>query len=159
MNKAHAVEIIEVPHTLQDKVSQTNPDEQKFSAANDVIANLSKEFALRLPSELANIEALIAALKTSPGDDDIRRKLFTAVHDLKGQAGTFNYMMITVVGNDLCRFIEHAKAFTPRHFKVMNYHLEAIKLIVSRHMTGDEPEGARKMVDTLHAMSQKVLQE
>ncbi|MCW8914339.1 MAG: Hpt domain-containing protein [Magnetovibrio sp.] len=158
MNKAHPVEIINVPNTLQNKVSRAHTEEQKFTAANEVIASYSKQFALRLPGELSNIEDLHASLSASPTDEDLQKKLFTAVHDLKGQAGTFDYMMITVVGNDLCRFIEHAQSITPPHLKVMLYHIEAMKIIAQKRMTGDEPEGAQRMIDTLHSMTQKVLQ-
>ena len=152
------VEFIQAPNTLKDKVSRRDDNEPDFSAAHDIIAGLSVEFELRLPGELAAIGAELEKLKQAPQDADQAKELFRRVHDLKGQAGTFNYMLITVVGNDWCRFIEHAKTITPRHLKVMDFFLDALNRVYKNKMKGDDPEGGQHIINTLHAMVQKVLQ-
>lgn len=133
--------------------------EVDFSAANSAIDDLAEEFVQRLPDEFKRIDAAYAALQAAPGDKAQRTLLFRLVHDLKGQAGTFDYQLITVIGNDLCRFIERPIEMTPQCLKVAGFYIEAMKVVAKKRMTGDGDEHGLRMINTLHSMTQKVLQE
>ncbi|MBF0248251.1 MAG: Hpt domain-containing protein [Alphaproteobacteria bacterium] len=162
MNKSPKVEIIQPPNLLRDKVTKLDGGDGvdvDLSAVHAVIDNLSVEFAERLPGELTRIELALADLTEDPGSIDKRKHLFLLVHDLKGQAGTFGYMLITVIGNDLCRFIERPVALRFRCLKVMSFFVDAMKRVCDEKMTGDDPARGQKIIDALHAMTQKVLQE
>jgi len=159
MNTNQKVEFVQVPNTFVNTDLEDMPDDAMFSMADDVIARLAVEFIERLPDDLLKVEEAVAALEAAPNDKDCYTALFRLVHDLKGMAGTFDYMLITVIGNDLCRFIERPVPITPRRLKVVRFHLEAMKLVEQKRMTGaDNPQGMR-IVDTLHSMAQKVLLE
>lgn len=152
-------EIIEPPTSLRDKVTPNEETKPDFSSADDAIANLGVEFVKRLPEELAAIEAAFQALEDDPKDNQRNKKLFGIVHDLKGQAGTFDYTLITVIGNDLCRFLERPIEMSAPRLKVIGFHVEAMKMVAKKNITGDGGDHGRKMVDTLHSMVQQVLQE
>ena len=159
MTKPQDVTFIKPPTTLRDKAVSDGGHQPNLDIVADVIQNLAREFVMRLPQDIFAIEQDLDALKKDPDNTALRTVLFRRVHDLKGQAGTYDYGMITVIGNELCRFIEHAETMTPRHFKLMHYHIEAMKMVVIKRMTGDSPEGGGRMIDTLHAMAHKLLRD
>lgn len=148
-----------VPNPLLAKVKAGPESGFDFAAADNVILELAKEFAARLPAELEKIEAAFKAVQASPEDEELRNALFRLVHDLKGQAGTFDYNLITVVGNDLCRFLERRVQMTSRRLKVVGFFIEGMGLVAKRDIKGDGGEFGMKLINTLHGMTQKVLQE
>ena len=153
------VEIIQPEGTLQERVATVGDGEMDFSAADGVIENLAGDFVKRLPEELSRILSALTALIDEPEEESHKTALFRLVHDLKGQAGTFDYNLISVIGNDLCRFIESPIPMTHRRLKVAGYYVEAMKVVAEKEITGDGDEFGMKMVDTLHSMTQKVLSE
>lgn len=158
-SKTHTAKIVQAPNAFADDDLYDLPDGLTFEGADDAIANLATEFIERLPDELLKIDEALTDLEAAPDDKDCFTKLFSLVHDLKGMAGTFDYMLITVIGNDLCHFLERPEPLTVRRFKVVRFHVEAMKLVVQKSMSGaDNPQGQR-LVDTLHSMTQKVLEE
>lgn len=152
-------EVIQPPNTLKDRVSSGPLSNVDFSAVDAVIDNLSEDFINRLPEDLERIENALKALEQNPEDSARISILFRHVHDLKGQAGTFDYDLISVIGNDLCRFVERPLEWTPRRLQVVRYHVEAMKHVAKHQITGHGGEHGRNMVDTLHSMSLKILQE
>ncbi len=152
-------EIVQPASTLQDRVGTVGDGEMDFSAADAVIDNLAEEFVNRLPEELQRILSALTELIDEPGEETHKTALFRLVHDLKGQAGTFDYNLISIIGNDLCRFIERPIPMTPRRLKVAGYYVEAMKVVAEKQITGDGGEFGMRMVDTLHSMTQKVLSE
>ncbi|MEG3617153.1 hypothetical protein V5T82_01675 [Magnetovibrio sp. PR-2] len=161
MGKSEGVQFITPPNKLQDKVLKIDEEitEPDFDALDDIVQQLGQEFVRRLPEELKAIGQELESLKAEPTNSARRAVLFRRVHDLKGQAGTYDYWLITVVGNDLCRFIEHAETIAPVHLQVMEYHVQAMTRVMRDKMTGKAPAGAQKMVDTLHDMVGKVLKQ
>lgn len=159
MNANKHIEYVQVPNTFLEMCTRNTSDEQMFSAADDIIKKLAVEFVHRLPRELLEIDEALAVLEAAPDDKVPFNAFFRLVHDLKGMAGTFDYMLLTVIGNDLCRFIEHVDHLTPRHMKVVRFHVEALSIVAQNRMVGDGDARGKGIVDTLHSMTQKVLQE
>ncbi len=154
-----ATRISEQQSSLKDRANISEAREINFSAAQSAIDDLGKKFVNRLPEELQRIEAALSALEDKPDDQSRRTVLFRLVHDLKGEAGTFDYRLITIIGNDLCRFLEMQVAWTPRLMKVVRFYVEAINRVAEDRITGDGDEFGLQMIETLQRMTQKVLLE
>jgi chemotaxis protein histidine kinase CheA len=157
-NKGTSAEFFQPSKSLKEKVDSNGSVEGSFAAANKAVEDLAIVFIERLPEDLNDIADALNALECNGNDAALKRKLFKLVHDLKGQAGTFDYMLVTVIGNDLCRFIEHSEEITPIQIKVMRFHLDAMQRVVDLKMTGDDNEQGQRMITTLQGMTQKVLQ-
>lgn len=153
------VEIITPPNALRDKVIPRSDKRVDFDAANKAIAELGAEFVARLPNELSAIREEFDAVRLSPDDPRARDRLFRRVHDLKGQAGTFGYRLITVIGNDLCRFLEQPVSLTDRRIKVVGFHIEAMERVARERITGTGGDQGMKMINTLQGLTYKVLNE
>lgn len=159
MNANKHLEYIEMPNTFLEMCSKNTSDEDMFSAADAVIKKLAVEFVERLPGELLKIDQAMADLEAAPGDKAQFNTFFCLVHDLKGMAGTFDYVLLTAIGNDLCRFIEHARPLTLRHMKVVRLYVAALNKVAQKRISGDGGVRGARIMDTLHSMTQKVLQE
>lgn len=120
---------------------------------------MPEDFVRKLPAELQSILSALTALMEEPEEESHKTVLFQLVHDLKGLAGSVDCNLINIIGNDLCRFIEHPAPMTHRRLKVAGYYIEAMKTVAEKRITGDDDEMGIRMVDTLHRMTQKVLSE
>jgi len=158
MNRNAKAELIDVPNTLLEKVTRRDDDPIDLPDLDKVMAELGSQFVARLPAELRDIEDAFAAMRDARGDEEGKKKLFRLVHDLKGQAGSFDYHLITVIGNDLCRFLEHAPEMTPPRLMVVGFFIDAMKRVADKKITGDGGAFGVTMIDALHRMTQKVLQ-
>ncbi len=147
------------PPLLKGRTSIRRIGKMNFSEADKAIDKLAREFVKRLPEDFQRIEAAFAALEAKPEDTARRTVLFRLVHDLKGQAGTFDFSLITIIGNDMCRFLEKPVALNPSALMVLRFHIDAMKWVAEKRITGDGDEHGQRMIDTLHGMTRRVLEE
>lgn len=152
-------EFIMAPNVLRDKVTVRTEKAIDFGAVNNTIAELAIEFSARLPNDLSAIREEYDAVCAIPDDQNARDRLFRRVHDLKGQAGTFDYKLITVIGNDLCRFLEQPVEMNERRRKVVGFHIDAMERVSRQKMIGTGGDRGMTMINTLKGLTHKVLNE
>lgn len=157
MSSKSKAEFIQPPNFLKDRVSILNPVEDLTLDDAAILTDLAKEFVARLPEDIKRLEEALAKLKTNPEDDFRITVLFRLSHDLKGLAGTFDYPLITVIGNDLCRFLEKPMDMTPARLQVIGFYIDAIKMVQRSRITGDGGQRGIRIINALHAMTQRVL--
>lgn len=136
------VEVIHPPTTLRDKVtiSADGVNPELLEKAEQVIANLAPSYLDWVEEDLRRAQALLEQIEKCTGDDakPLLTDLFTIVHDIKGQGGSFNYALMTAVGKYLCRFIEAIQNTPqPSHWPVLRVHVDTLRLIIGDRMEGD----------------------
>ena len=112
------------------------------------------------PTVLARAEAKLAELQLSYGDwiEADLDKLTTALdrlkdrsesaakhlaviegtaHEIKGQAGTFNYPLITLIAESLSDMLRDTDKVEDRHIELVEAHINAIGVIVRGRIQGD----------------------
>lgn len=159
MNENRHLDHAQLPNNFLLSYSKDTANEEMFSTADEILNKLAVDFVEGLPGELLKIDEAMADLEAALGDKARFNTFFCLIHDLKGMAGSFDYVMMTVIGNDLCRFIEHTRPLTLRHMKVIRFHVEALNMVAKKGITGDGGETATRTLNTLHSMTQKALQE
>lgn len=111
------------------------------------------------PVALARAEAALAALSDNYlawADADLARlraaldpfrpdMLFTIAHDMKGQAGTFGFPLVTELANSLCRLLEGDRDDVARATLLVELLGEA----VSRRLDGDGGEDGRRLIERI----------
>lgn len=135
------VEIIHPPTSLRDKVtiSADGVNPELLEKAEQVIAALAPSYLDWVEDDLRRAQALLEQIEGCSGDDakPLLADLFTIIHDIKGQGGSFNYALMTAVGKYLCRFIEAIQnAPQPNHWPVLRVHVDTLRLIISERMEG-----------------------
>jgi hypothetical protein len=73
--------------------------------------------------------------------------LFTIAHDMKGQAATFGYPLVSELGNRLCRLIEAEPAPDPSALPQISRLAEAMARVIAERLEGDGGEAGRRLLD------------
>jgi len=161
MSDAAKPEFIEPPSTLRDKVSVT-ADGVDFAAlekAEKLIADMQGSYLDWVEEDLQKVSQLYErALKETDNRQTLFDDLFTVAHDIKGQGGSFNYPLMTVIGNLLCRFLERTKDEPKEsHLPVIKVHIDALRLVIAQRMEGDGGRAGDNLVRGLDATIAKML--
>lgn len=111
-----------------------------YEKAIAVINDLAKEYENWVRADLKRLgEAYEKALfqKTPARDQILKADVFRISHDIKGQGATFDYELMTTVGNHLCRYIERQTDFGPLQMEAIKWHIDVMNEIINTHLTGD----------------------
>jgi chemotaxis protein histidine kinase CheA len=131
--------------TLNSKVTVGGPgavDEAMLEKAEQVIQNMSEDYLKWVKDDLARLAKAFAVLKSAGGrGPDTAAQLeaiFAVAHDIKGQGGSFDYQLMTTVGNQLCRFIEALKGEAEvADIEVIELHVNALQAVMAQKLKGD----------------------
>lgn len=125
-------EIIVPPNTLKEKVGsgsgKVSFDPATLKRAEQAVANLKSEFSDWLAED---VQALIEALVNfnAARNAETAGVLFRAAHDLKGQAGTFEYPLIARIAGSLAKLMDGLKSWDEAPKPLVAAHVEAIQAI------------------------------
>ena len=154
-------EVITPPNMLKKAVVRKRPsdpaDLDPVAAAERALAELSSEFAEWMHQELQRLERARLEVQTSGFTADNRDELFRVAHDIRGQADTFGFPLITPLAESLCRLIEHTP--DPKHIplKLLDQHVDGIRAILHRNTSGDPALNAEKLASRLRQVTDEFL--
>ncbi len=153
-------EFIQPPNTLKDKVSITSNgvDLEALEQAELLIAGMQDSYLEWVEDDLKKITELY---QQAVAEVDNRTKLFGDIfsvsHDVKGQGGSFNYPLMTMIGNLLCRFLERREGEPKEsHMAIIKVHIDAMRLVISRRMEGDGGRTGDNLIRGLNAAVEKI---
>ena len=160
MSDDDTVNIIRPPDLLSAKVTKGGPgavDVAALERAESVIAGMADSYLDWVEDDLVKITDALKELKAHVDDPaDYLEKIYQIAHDMKGQGGSFNYDLMTILGNDLCRFVEEKTQATPGDVEVISLYISTMQIVISKRMSGDGgPEGT-KVLAGLSAVVQKI---
>jgi hypothetical protein len=79
-----------------------------------------------------------------------RRQLYRLAHDLRGLGGTFNYGLITTIGESLCSLIDHGDLPNERRLqRLIVAHVAALSAILQLDLKGDGGRQGEELLATL----------
>lgn len=111
---------------------------EALARAEQALAKLSSNYLIWAEADCASLRAALAELHDHPFDvSDVLWRMFRIAHDLKGQAATFGYPLITEIGRRLCAGIERSQTATPDEIVSLSCHIEAVAEVISRRLEGD----------------------
>jgi chemotaxis protein histidine kinase CheA len=158
VSKKGEVEIINVPHAIRLKVSGGGAiSEAMLKKANQVIEEMTASFVAVLRVEIDKMAALSEDAKTAADKSALVEQIFEVSHDLRGQASTFDFPLVTRIGSSLCRFVEAADLSDTRAQEVIDAHINSMKLVVVQDLRGDGGAAGQKIATGLEIAAKKVL--
>lgn len=113
-------------------------DCEALARAEAALANLSQDYPRWLRADLAAARACL----TPSMDSD---RLYTILHDIKGQATTFGYPLISRISQHLCQML-NGETPSPDHITAL---LDAMESVVDHGLTGDGGERGRELLARL----------
>ncbi len=155
------VEIIKLTETLADKVIQDGPNAvnpQVLERDEKIIEGLTASYLDSVKKDLANLQAAFDRLESGTGvRQEALGEVFHISHDIKGQGGTFHYNLITLIGNQLCRFVEKLDndKIGSLELEAINVHIASMKVIIDQKITGDGDEVGEQLLSGLEKVITK----
>ena len=130
MSKELPAEVFMPPNMLKAKVggTATGLDVAAVKRAEAAMETLKEEFSDWIAIDIKKLgEAYDAFVASS--NRDTRNDLFRAGHDLKGQAATFEFPLISRVASSLSKLIDTFDADEPLPLPIVDAHVNAIRVI------------------------------
>lgn len=152
------VEFIDNPNPLKGKVKvQHGVDPNGMIAkADEAVKKLGDEFEKLFAGNIRQLTSAISEVKRG----GIRREsaisvLRRVLHDLRGQAGTFGYPLISQVGDSACKFIDLSEELGDTEVEVLVMHIDALKAINQAKIKGDGGAIGQELMSGLRKVIQK----
>jgi hypothetical protein len=150
-NDKPKVEFIDNPNPLRKKVKVKGGDPSDMLAkAEESVQKLGGEFETIFSD---NVAALVAAMADVRQGGMTRERALIAMrrllHDLRGQAGTFGYPLVSHIGDSACKFIDLSEDFGPTETDVLAMHINALQAIRQAKIKGDGGAVGRELMDGL----------
>lgn len=125
--------------------------------AEAAVAELAKNFTTWVQDDIkAALDALNRAKQNQAGNNGEIEEIFSICHNIKGQAGSFGYDLMTKIGGELCDLIRDRKAAAEADLlKAIEGHLSALKFLAARGIDGDGGEIGQKLVVKLRQLAAK----
>ncbi len=161
-NDSSEVEIIPSPINLRDKVKEIDEEVNLalLQRAEKAIKAMSNDYVDWVQEDMKKLQAAFDKAKKAKGDSELKSafgEVFEVAHDMKGQGGSFDYNLITIIGDSLCRFIEKKKEYKQADIEVLEVHVNSIRLVITNGMKGDGGEVGKRILQGLNAVVSKKL--
>ena len=148
MTNKRPIEIFMPPNVLKAKMGNGKLDLSAVKRAEQAIDNLKSEFTGWVIHDVSRlVEAGQAYVKQS--NAETLADLYRAAHDLKGQAATFDFPLISRVASSLCMLTDDTSYGLPLPPKLIDAHIDAIKVIVRDNLKDPSDQTATELATEL----------
>ncbi|MBC7952030.1 MAG: Hpt domain-containing protein [Rhodospirillaceae bacterium] len=133
-----------MPADIDDDLLGLDPE--ALARAEAALNSLSSRYLSWAEADLASLRAALAELSTDPS---WLARLFTIAHDMKGQAATFGYPLVTTIGERLCRFIDTHPTPDAADLAKLTAMVDAIAQVLTNRLEGDGGAAGRDVLTGL----------
>lgn len=152
--------LIKPPNNLASKVTVGGPgavDEAALKRAEDVIADMTDSYLETVRKDLDRIQKAFADLAAGKGKQRATlESIFEVAHDIKGQGGSFDYNLMTVIGNQLCLFIDGLdEEAEEQDIEVIKLHVDALQVVIAQQLKGDGGKMGTQLLSGLEGVISK----
>ena len=167
--EAGKAEVFTPPNLLKIRASAPGGKtmEEMVESGNAVVSGLAKNYAEVASADIAEIDGIAAAMRKAPDQaDSFRSELMRVGLNLKGQAATMGYPLLTEVAISLTDFLDDLKKYNRRladdprtALPAVQLHVEALRLLMARDVKGRGGPTERALIDGLQRIVAKALPE
>jgi archaellum component FlaC len=150
--KKPQVEFVDNPNPIAKKirVEQGRDPKSLVQKADQAVRNLGGEFEEIFVENVAELAKSMSAIKAGgDGQSAAIKDMRKTLHDLRGQAGTFGYPLVSHVGDSACKFIDLSPQISASEIEVLNMHVDALKAISAAKIKGDGGEIGKELMNGL----------
>ncbi|MCR9177058.1 MAG: Hpt domain-containing protein [Alphaproteobacteria bacterium] len=151
-DKRPKVEFVDNPNPIAKKirVEQGRDPKTLIQKADQAVRKLGGEFEEIFQQNVAEISKSMSELKKGgDGQSAALIEMRKTLHDLRGQAGTFGYPLVSHVGDSACKFIDHSETVSANEIEVLNMHVDALKAISAAKIKGDGGDVGKELMNGL----------
>jgi chemotaxis protein histidine kinase CheA len=162
-------EVFEVPNLLKIRAAAPGGKtmDEMVESGNNVVSGLAKNYAEVATADIAEIAGIAQAMRTAPmRADDFRPELMRVGLNLKGQATTMGYPLLTEVATSLTDFLDDLKKYNRRiaddpktALPAVQLHVEALRLLMAQGAKENGGDTERAVIEGLKQIVAKALPE
>ena len=128
--------------------------EAVLARAQAAVADLAKNYGATTLGDLDQCAALLRTARETPERRAAAIKdLYNIAHNIKGQGGSFGYPLVTRIGHSLCTLVRQERTFSDADLGVVQAHLDALRLILTKDIKGEGGEVGAKLAARLENMA------
>ncbi|WP_417454963.1 hypothetical protein [Kiloniella sp.] len=146
-------------NNLKPKVpSEGGPElEDIVEKAERALSNMEDDYEILVSEEVARISKFLQIAKKDPTKAaDCVKEIHTVSHNIKGQAATFSYPLLTMAAKSLCHFIQE-NASAAERLDLIEVHVNTMRVIISQKIKGNGCEEDQGLITALEEAVGKVL--
>jgi len=137
--------IIEAPNKFLDNVGANSVSgPSPVVLADGVLQRIKPEFEARFEADMRALKTLFVEMRDT-GTYDLPL-LVKKVHEIRGEAGTFGYNLVSEIGRMLCEFLPSIDQVGSTEQMAIAAHLQAMQTVVADKVKGDGPEIAKQII-------------
>jgi chemotaxis protein histidine kinase CheA len=144
-------EVITPPNKLGGAISRALDGDDPVARAEAALAQLSSEFTGWMHDECEQLERARHNVRQNGLTALPREALFRAAHDIKGQAATLGFPLVSEVAGSLCRLLEEAHDPKRIPLDLVDQHVDAVRAIIREH---DRPHAEAIAATLTHTLRQ-----
>ena len=143
-------EVIEIPNTLKEKVGGVGISADLLRDAEVAVAGLQDDYETRLGQAIDQFDASFDAMRGAGAFDP--KRLFALAHELRGEAGSYGYPLISRAADVLCKLLEKRTTLAPSDVDIVEAHLRAFRTVLDRRIKGHGGSAGERLIDRLEAI-------
>lgn len=132
-------------------------DDMVLQRAEKVVEDMAEDYLEWVKDDLNNLQKAIETGASNPEAwKDHVEDAFHIAHDMKGQGGSFDYMLVTAIAKQLCDFLEQIDKFGAKEVATAKLHVDALRLVLGKRLTGDGGKVGRQLLGGLGMVLKKI---
>lgn len=147
---------------LQRRVGTGAIDERKIERAQDVIKNNKVDFGpIARPhlDELSKAISQTRGVKKPDNEREILESFMTPIMNIKANAATFNYSLISGLAGTVLTFLEDVGKFDKKVVQIVDLLYKTILLVLAQKISGDGGNQGRALLGAFHDVCQKSIKK
>lgn len=127
--------------------------------ADEATEGLLADYLVHARSELDAIENAMAVAQSASKEerDEALRVVRKVAHEMRSEAGTLGYPLITRIGASLCDYIDGAGDLDAVQLKAIAIHADAMRVVITDNMAGDGGDEAKQLLAGIENLVSKTL--
>ena len=122
--------------------------------ANSAIEAIGNDYRQRLIDDGKQLRKLLDEAEQSDDRGEIFQSIFEVTHNIKGQAGSFGYALLTKLGASLCDYLRAGDHTDNDALQIVRHHVTTITSVIDEDIQGDGGELGTQLMGRLHALSE-----
>jgi chemotaxis protein histidine kinase CheA len=155
-------QLIKAPHTLRKAKIGNGPaklDPAVLKKAEQAVVEMEKDFTGWALEDLNEMEAALGRLKDGGDMGKELGEVFRIALDMKGQGGSFGFVMITRIAGSLSDFMEERQTVGRLGLEAIAAHIGAMRAIMAQNVRDDGGNTGQALLAELQNLTAKAASE
>jgi len=149
------VKVYQANKTLQARIGTGSLDEKAVERSQQVMDTNKVDFEPIANQFLKELGEAVKKARANPEAPNTVHDMATPVMQLKANASTFRYTLVTNLANIMLNFLEAVRKVDQDVVSIVEAHQQTLSLIVAKKITGDGGPVGKQMQEELQSACQR----